>query len=192
MKHKMTAKQQKFVDQYIKFGNAKQAALEAGYSPKTAKQMGVENLSKPYLKAAIDERMKAMEDDTIAKATEVLEYFTTVLRGTARETVAVATMDGVEQVDNPPSIKDRMSAGKELLKRYPGNDELLNAQLTKIITDIEKTKADVRKSKAEADIMEAKASAYRTPEGQDGGLNKLLAAIDESIPKGGDVNDNSD
>ncbi|MFR0563580.1 terminase small subunit [Lacticaseibacillus paracasei] len=192
MKHKMTAKQQKFVDQYIKFGNAKQAALEAGYSPKTAKQMGVENLSKPYLKAAIDERMKAMEDDTIAKATEVLEYFTTVLRGTARETVAVATMDGVEQVDNPPSIKDRMSAGKELLKRYPGNDELLNAQLTKIITDIEKTKADVRKSKAEADIMEAKASAYRTTEGQDGGLNKLLAAIDESIPKGGDVNDNSD
>ena len=192
MKHKMTAKQQKFVDQYIKFGNAKQAALEAGYSPKTAKQMGVENLSKPYLKAAIDERMKAMEDDTIAKATEVLEYFTTVLRGTARETVAVATMDGVEQVDNPPSIKDRMSAGKELLKRYPGNDELLNAQLTKIIADIEKTKADVRKSKAEADIMEAKASAYRTPEGQDGGLNKILAAIDESIPKGGDVNDNSD
>ena len=164
---RLTAKQQKFVDQYIKFGNAKQAALEAGYSPKTAKQMGVENLSKPYLKAAIDERMKAMEDDTIAKATEVLEYFTTVLRGTARETVAVATMDGVEQVDNPPSIKDRMSAGKELLKRYPGNDELLNAQLTKIITDIEKTKADVRKSKAEADIMEAKAKLLADADSQD-------------------------
>lgn len=143
MKHKMTAKQQKFVDQYIKFGNAKQAALEAGYSPKTAKQMGVENLSKPYLKAAIDERMKAMEDDTIAKAAEVLEYFTTVLRGTARETVAVATMDGVEQVDNPPSIKDRMSAGKELLKRYPADDRMLGAQIKKL--------------EAEADIMEAKA-----------------------------------
>lgn len=177
MKHKMTAKQQKFVDQYIKFGNAKQAALEAGYSPKTAKQMGVENLSKPYLKAAIDERMKAMEDDTIAKATEVLEYFTTVLRGTARETVAVATMDGVEQVDNPPSIKDRMAAGKELLKRYPADDRMLGAQIKKL--------------EAEADIMAAKASAYRAPEGQDGGLNKLLAAIDESIPKDGDVNDNS-
>lgn len=143
MKHKMTAKQQKFVDQYIKFGNAKQAALEAGYSPKTAKQMGVENLSKPYLKAAIDERMKAMEDDTIAKAAEVLEYFTTVLRGTARETVAVATMDGVEQVDNPPSIKDCMSAGKELLKRYPADDRMLGAQIKKL--------------EAEADIMAAKA-----------------------------------
>lgn len=177
MKHKMTAKQQKFVDQYIKFGNAKQAALEAGYSPKTAKQMGVENLSKPYLKAAIDERMKAMEDDTIAKATEVLEYFTTVLRGTARETVAVATMDGVEQVDNPPSIKDRMSAGKELLKRYPGNDELLNAQLTKIITDIEKTKADVRKSEAEAAIVEAKAKLLTDTDSQD------RTVIVDDVPK---------
>ena len=148
MKHKMTAKQQKFVDQYIKFGNAKQAALEAGYSPKTAKQMGVENLSKPYLKAAIDERMKAMEDDTIAKATEVLEYFTTVLRGTARETVAVATMDGVEQVDNPPSIKDRMAAGKELLKRYPGNDKLVEQQ--------------IRKLSAEADIAEGRAAEFNS------------------------------
>lgn len=148
MRHKMTAKQQKFVDQYIKFGNAKQAALEAGYSPKTAKQMGVENLSKPYLKAAIDERMKAMEGDTIAKAAEVLEYFTTVLRGTARETVAVATMDGVEQVDNPPSIKDRMAAGKELLKRYPADDRMLGAQIKKL--------------EAEADIMAAKAKRETT------------------------------
>ncbi len=153
MKHKMTAKQQKFVDQYIKLGNAKQAALEAGYSPKTAKQMGVENLSKPYLKAAIDERMKAMEDDTIAKATEVLEYFTTVLRGTARETVAIATMDGVEQVDNPPSIKDRMSAGKELLKRYPADDRMLGAQIKKL--------------EAEAEIMAAKAKRENNGDGTD-------------------------
>ena len=57
---------------------------------------------------------------------------------------------------------------------------------------IAKAKADVRKSNAEADIMEVKASAYHTPEGQGGGLNKLLTAIDESIPKDGDVNDNSD
>ncbi|KRL45111.1 phage-related terminase small subunit [Lacticaseibacillus manihotivorans DSM 13343 = JCM 12514] len=101
--------------------------------------------------------MKRIESDKIAKADEVLQYFTTVLRGEAKETIIVGTPDGAESVENEPSIKDRMAAGRELLKRYPGNDELLNAQLTKIITDIEKTKADVRKSKAEADIMEAKA-----------------------------------
>ena len=189
---RLTAKQKKFVDSYIADSNATKAALEAGNSKRTARFVGAENLTKPNIKAAIDERMKRLESDKIAKAAEVLQYFTTVLRGEAKETIIVSTPDGADAVENEPSIKDRMAAGRELLKRYPGNDELLNAQLTKIITDIEKTKADVRKSKAEADIMEAKANAYRTPEGQDGGLNKLLAAIDESIPKGGDVNDNSD
>ncbi|OAU74639.1 terminase, partial [Lacticaseibacillus rhamnosus] len=42
-----------------------------------------------------------------------------------------------------------------------------NAQLTKIITDIEKAKADVRKSKAEADIMEAKAKLLTDTDSQD-------------------------
>jgi phage terminase small subunit len=119
--------------------------------------IGQENLLKPAIKAAIDEQMAKLEDAKIAKADEVLQYLTSVLRGEATETIIVGTGQGAEAVDNDPSIKDRMAAGRELLKRYPGNDELLNAQLTKIITDIDKTKADVRKSKAEADIMEAKA-----------------------------------
>ena len=154
---KLTAKQKKFVDSYIADSNATKAALEAGYSKRTARFVGAENLTKPNIKAAIDEHMKRIESHNIAKADEVLQYFTTVLRGEAKEIIIVSTPDGAESVENDPNIKDRMAAGKELLKRYPGNDELLNAQLTKIITDIEKTKADVRKSSAEADIAEAKA-----------------------------------
>lgn len=154
---RLTAKQMKFVDSYIADSNATKAALEAGYSKRTARFVGAENLTKPNIKSAIDERMKRIESHKIAKADEVLQYFTRVLRGEAKENIVVGTPDGAEMVENDPSIKDRMAAGRELLKRYPGNDDLLNAQLTKIITDIEKTKADVRKSKAEADIMEAKA-----------------------------------
>lgn len=71
----------------------------------------------------------------------------------------------------------RYNAASYIIEKVISSNDELNRQ-------------QARKSKAEADIMEAKASAYRTPEGQDGGLNKLLAAIDESIPKGGDVNDN--
>ncbi|AHJ33679.1 terminase small subunit [Lacticaseibacillus paracasei] len=164
---RLTAKQKKFVDSYIADSNATKAALEAGYSKRTARFAGAENLTKPNIKAAIDERMKRLESDKIAKAAEVLQYFTTVLRGEAKETIIVSTPDGAESVENDPSIKDRMAAGRELLKRYPGNDELLNAQLTKIITDIEKTKADVRKSKAEADIMEAKAKLLTDADSQD-------------------------
>ena len=40
---KLTQKQQRFVDEYIISGNATQAAIKAGYSKKTAKQMGTEN-----------------------------------------------------------------------------------------------------------------------------------------------------
>ncbi len=88
-----------------------------------------------------------------------------------------------------PGPKQQVEA-LELYLKYKGM--LRNSSKELEDQQVAKTKADVRKSEAEADIMEAKASAYRTPEGQDGGLNKLLAAIDESIPKDDDVNDNPD
>jgi len=49
----LTAKQQIFCDEYILCHNAKQAAIKAGYSPKTAKVIGAQNLSKLNLKAYI-------------------------------------------------------------------------------------------------------------------------------------------
>jgi phage terminase small subunit len=47
---KLTAKQQKFVTAYVELGNATQAALEAGYSKKTAYQSGAENLRKHQIR----------------------------------------------------------------------------------------------------------------------------------------------
>ncbi|WDF83621.1 terminase [Lacticaseibacillus pabuli] len=44
----------------------------------------------------------------------------------------------------------------------------------------EKAKQDARKARAEADMAEAKAKAYRKPDGEAGGLNAILAAIDTS------------
>ena len=42
---RMTEKQKRFCDFYIETGNAKEAAIRAGYSEKTAKQIGQENLT---------------------------------------------------------------------------------------------------------------------------------------------------
>ncbi len=50
----MTARQKKFCDEYLISGNATDAAIKAGYSPKTAKQTGSENLAKPDLKQYIE------------------------------------------------------------------------------------------------------------------------------------------
>jgi len=54
---KLTAKQQRFVEEYLIDLNATQAAIRAGYSPESAKEIGCENLTKPNIKAAIDKAM---------------------------------------------------------------------------------------------------------------------------------------
>ena len=56
---KMTPKMQKFVDEYLVDLNATQAAIRAGYSKKTAYSIGVSNLKKPEIQAAIQKRQKS-------------------------------------------------------------------------------------------------------------------------------------
>lgn len=50
----MRAKQKMFIIEYLKDFNATQAAIRAGYSPKTAYSIGQENLKKPEIKAKIE------------------------------------------------------------------------------------------------------------------------------------------
>lgn len=54
----LTAKQQRFVDEYLIDLNATQAAIRAGYSQKTARSISNENLTKPDIQAAIEKGMK--------------------------------------------------------------------------------------------------------------------------------------
>lgn len=140
----MTPKQKKFCDEYIKSGNAKQSAIKAGYSPKTAYSIGNENLNKPELKAYIEKRLKRLESEKIAGAREVLEYLSSVMRG--EQTESVATAKGVFP-DVPVSAKDRISAAKELLKRYPTTDPMEKQKLKKLT-------ADARISEARANVAE--------------------------------------
>ncbi|AUI73849.1 terminase small subunit [Lactobacillus helveticus] len=141
---KLTTKQQKFCNEYIKSGNAKDAATKAGYSPKTAYSIGNENLNKPELKAYIEKRLKQLESEKIAGAREVLEYLSSVMRG--EQTESVATAKGVYN-DIPVSAKDRISAAKELLKRYPTTDPMEKQKLKKLT-------ADARISEARANVAE--------------------------------------
>ena len=54
---KLTEKQQRFVDEYLIDLNATQAAVRAGYSVKTAKEQGSQNLTKLNVQQAISEKM---------------------------------------------------------------------------------------------------------------------------------------
>lgn len=57
----LTPKQQRFVDEYLIDLNGTQAAIRAGYSKKTARQIAEENLSKPYIAAAVQQAMSRRE-----------------------------------------------------------------------------------------------------------------------------------
>lgn len=63
----LTGKQQQFVNEYLSCFNATEAARRAGYSEKTARSIGAENLTKPDILAAIKERLneRAMLADEV-------------------------------------------------------------------------------------------------------------------------------
>ncbi|ABK61622.1 MULTISPECIES: terminase small subunit [Clostridium] len=129
---KLTPKQKAFADYYIQLGNATEAAIKAGYNKKTARQIGSMNLTKVDIKNYIQERMTQLEDKRIAKAEEVLQYLTRVVRGEENEPLAVQEQEPVIGEDGKkkgyrtvtkvinigPNIKDRNKAAELLGKRY--------------------------------------------------------------------------
>lgn len=137
---KLTEKQKRFCDYYIETGNATEAAIRAGYSEKTAKVIGAENLTKPYLKSYIDEKLKEFESNRIADAKEVMEYLTKIVRNEAKEEVVVVSENGVERVKKDVSIKDRNKAAELLGKRYrlfTDKIEVEGTSIVKIVDDID-------------------------------------------------------
>ena len=143
---KLTEKQKRFADEYIKSGNATQAAIKAGYSKKYANTNVSKLLQNTTIKSYLAERMKLIDSERIMSAKEAVELLTGIGRGEVKETVVVASPMGVETVEKEADLKTRISAIKEILKRYPDNDKLMEQQL--------------RKLTAEADLAEAKAKEY--------------------------------
>lgn len=119
----MTNKQKKFCEEYLIDLNATQAAIRAGYSKKTAVDIGHENLSKPALKKYIDERLEQMQSERIADIQEVMEYLTSVMRGESESEiiVTVGTGYGCSQVmrfHKHPDTSERLKAAELIGKRY--------------------------------------------------------------------------
>lgn len=100
-----TARQKLFAKYWCETLNATEAARKAGYSEKSAAQMGYENLRKPEIKALIHERMCELAHT--ADLEETLVFLTKVMRGEIKD-----------QFDLDPALSDRMKAADTLLKRF--------------------------------------------------------------------------
>lgn len=139
---KLSEKQKRFADEYIKTGNATQSAKVAGY--KQPHVQGSQNLEKLSVKKYIDEKLEQLASERIMSAQQALELLTKIAKGEEKETVIVGTPDGVYESKKEANLKTRIAAVKEILKRYPAENPL--------------TQAQIRKLEAEADIREAQAA----------------------------------
>lgn len=147
----LTVKQRKFADEYIKTGNATQAAIKAGYKEKTARFIGAENLTKPNIKAYIDAQMRKIEDAKIMKADEALQGITAIARGTL---TSKELADDGSYIDIYPTVTERQRAYESILKRYPLS-EMDKAQ-------IKRAQAEAVRAEAEANVAKAQAEQLHT------------------------------
>jgi phage terminase small subunit len=115
---KLTEKQKRFADYYIETGNATESAIRAGYSEKTAKEMGYENLTKPHIREYVDSMLKEIGNKRIMNAEEVMTILTSIARNQEQEDVVVFGESGPEITQKGMSAKDRLKALELIGKRY--------------------------------------------------------------------------
>ena len=135
---KLTARQQRFCDEYLIDLNATQAAIRAGYSKKTANEQGSRLLTNVSVKEYIDERMAAKEKALIADQDEVLKYLTAVLRGESESEEIVVESTGdfkseARTMKKAPSEKDKLKAAELLGKRYSLFKDNMKLDVTPVV-----------------------------------------------------------
>ena len=110
---KLTAKQERFVDEYLVDLNATAAARRAGYSEKTAEVIGYENLRKPQIMAAIHERQQNLQGKLEITREAVLQELAAIAfaNGTDFVTVTGAGLLCVKATSEVPKNKLPAIAG---------------------------------------------------------------------------------
>lgn len=131
----LTAKQKMFCDEYLIDLNATQAAIRAGYSPKTAYSQGQRLLKNVEVQEYIQKRINEKDSALIASQDEVLETLTRVMRREELETVVVTCKERKSYYDEnnkkvieekeipqlvevPTKVCDLNKAAELLGKRY--------------------------------------------------------------------------
>lgn len=82
-KRRLTVKQEKFVEGVLRHGNATKAASDAGYSPKTARVIASQNLTK----LNIQERVKERIAESHVEGNEVIGTLASQMRGSLADIV---------------------------------------------------------------------------------------------------------
>ena len=110
----LTPKQQRFVEEYLIDLNATQAAIRAGYSPRTANEQGAQNLAKLSVAEAIAEAQAEREERTKIDADYVLKRL-----------VEIDRMDVLDIMDDDGNVKPLRDWPK-IWRQYISNIETIS------------------------------------------------------------------
>lgn len=130
-------KQKRFCEEYVIDWNATRAAIAAGYSEHTAKQMGYENLTKPYISEYIE---KIQEDlaklaglSALSNLKELKTILTTKKEQTKDKIRAIEVINKMLDFNTPEKTEQKISIDtlspeerkaeiERLYKKMKGND----------------------------------------------------------------------
>lgn len=104
--HALTPLEAEFINLYIETGNGRQSVLLAGYKTRSPAQYAQAILNKTYIIEEINYRLEQLKSDKIANATEIMEYFSAVMRGEIKD-----------QFGLEAPLSERTRAAQELAKR---------------------------------------------------------------------------
>lgn len=104
--HTLTPQEARFIDEYIVSANGRKSVIEAGYKSNTPAQFAQKLLNKDYINSEINHRLQLAKDASIASADEVMQYFTSVMRGELKD-----------QFGLEAPLSERTKAAQELAKR---------------------------------------------------------------------------
>lgn len=104
--HPLTPKEEKFICNYVETGNARQSVINADYKTKAPDQYAQTLFNKSYIMEEIQYRLEQFKSSKIATAQEVMEYFTSVMKGEIRD-----------QFGLEAPLSERTRAAQELAKR---------------------------------------------------------------------------
>ena len=140
----MTEKQKMFCDEYLIDLNGTRAYKAVYRNIKTDNAAAVRAsklLDQKDISEYIHKRLKELESKRVATVQEIMEYYTSVMRGESTSSVLALAGDGVQEViEKPPDEKERLKAAEALARRFglfKDNIDITSNGKTVIVDDID-------------------------------------------------------
>ncbi len=122
MARNLSQKQQLFVQEYLVDLNATQAAKRAGYSEKTARQVGAENLTKPDIQQAISDSIQVRSQRTEVTQDYVLKTIVETIERSKQAQV-------ITNSQGEPMTRETEDGELQVVARYDAGSVLKGAEL---------------------------------------------------------------